>query len=194
VGPGVLHSQSVVFNSGTGGSRFHVELNGPQPGAHDQLRVVGSVALNNCLFTASIGQASAADAEFVIIDNDGADAVSGTFEGLPEGHDLSFGGTWFRISYQGGDGNDVVLTQTGPTVMPHIDAIVPLPNGGLQLLGTGHPSALHNVERSIDFAQWALLDTIPADAAGLIQYADPDGTSLPCAFYRLVTADDTWSD
>ncbi|WP_238412018.1 autotransporter-associated beta strand repeat-containing protein [Saccharothrix deserti] len=42
----------------------------------------------------------------VVIDNTGADAVTGTFDGLPEGAEI--GG--HRISYRGGDGNDVELT------------------------------------------------------------------------------------
>lgn len=53
---------------------------------------------------------------YTIIDNDGTDAVSGTFAGLPEGAPVTSPGTdsgdvqWFTISYAGGTGNDVVLT------------------------------------------------------------------------------------
>jgi len=46
-------------------------------------------------------------APITIIDNDGADAVGGTFAGLPEGAISEK--TW-RVSYQGGDGNDVTVT------------------------------------------------------------------------------------
>ena len=38
----------------------------------------------------------------------------GTFEGLPEGMWLKLSTEWFRISYVGGDGNDVVLTNLLP--------------------------------------------------------------------------------
>ncbi len=48
--------------------------------------------------------------EFRLIDNGGAGPVSGTFADLPEGARVSAG---YRISYTGGDGNDVVLTPTG---------------------------------------------------------------------------------
>src|SRR5205085_700669 len=47
---------------------------------------------------------------FIIVNNDDADPVSGTFAGLPEGGVFSVGGAHFSITYQGGDGNDVVLT------------------------------------------------------------------------------------
>ena len=46
---------------------------------------------------------------FVIIDNDGADAVSGTFAGLAQGARVNLGGLNLSITYTGGDGNDVVL-------------------------------------------------------------------------------------
>ena len=39
------------------------------------------------------------------------DAVIGTFAGKPQSATFDFGGTTFQINYQGGDGNDVVLTQ-----------------------------------------------------------------------------------
>jgi len=47
---------------------------------------------------------------FTIINNQGNGAVIGTFNGLPEGAALTVGGVTLRISYVGGDGNDVTLT------------------------------------------------------------------------------------
>src|SRR5204862_4172255 len=47
---------------------------------------------------------------FVIVNNDGADAVNGTFVGLPEGGGILSAGTVFQISYVGGTGNDITLT------------------------------------------------------------------------------------
>lgn len=45
-----------------------------------------------------------------IIDNQGTLPVIGAFSGLPEGAVLAADGVSLRISYVGGDGNDVVLT------------------------------------------------------------------------------------
>lgn len=46
-----------------------------------------------------------------IIDNQGNEAVKGTFEGLPEGATIKGpNGAVLKISYVGGDGNDVTLT------------------------------------------------------------------------------------
>ena len=51
---------------------------------------------------------------FTIIDNKGTGPVtgttSGTFKDLPEGAEITVSGVTFKISYVGGDGNDVVLT------------------------------------------------------------------------------------
>ena len=48
---------------------------------------------------------------FTIIRNDGTDAVVNTFASLPEGSILAMpGGQQLRITYHGGDGNDIVLT------------------------------------------------------------------------------------
>src|SRR5205823_10001355 len=50
--------------------------------------------------------------QFTIINNDGADPITGTFSGLAENSGFSAGGYGFRINYAAGSGNDVVLTLT----------------------------------------------------------------------------------
>jgi hypothetical protein len=59
---------------------------------------------------------------YLIVDNDGTDAVLGTFAGLGEGGSIveQFGGQLYtyRISYLGGTGNDVVLNLTGIAPVP----------------------------------------------------------------------------
>ena len=46
---------------------------------------------------------------FVLVNNDGTDPVSGSFEGLPEGSLVSINGAALYITYIGGDGNDVEI-------------------------------------------------------------------------------------
>lgn len=88
---------------------------------YDQMKVTGTVRL-----TQDINQDAksailkvnfldkynpAAGTKFVIIENDGNDAVAGTFQGLVEG--ATFEGpnkSVLRVSYKGGDGNDVEIT------------------------------------------------------------------------------------
>ena len=47
---------------------------------------------------------------FTIVSNNGTNPVQGTFKDLPEGAEVTVSGATFKISYVGGDGNDVVLT------------------------------------------------------------------------------------
>src|SRR5206468_11821948 len=44
--------------------------------------------------------------------------TAGTFDGLPEGARFKLADTVYRIRYNGGDGNDVVLTATGDSPAP----------------------------------------------------------------------------
>jgi acetyl esterase/lipase len=99
-----------------------VRINGPVAGSsYDQLRVTslkiekGGLYVTTNHFTPSAGQ------QFVIVDNQGSQAVTGTFEtyspfsaatSYPEGSTVlsADDDIPFRITYHGGDGNDVVLS------------------------------------------------------------------------------------
>jgi autotransporter-associated beta strand protein len=81
-------------------------------GGHDTLIVTGSVTLTGSTLnlTGAFVPSSATLNSFTIINNDGADAVTGTFAGLTEGSFLLLNGQELFISYRGGTGNDVVLS------------------------------------------------------------------------------------
>ena len=53
---------------------------------------------------------------YKLIDNQTSEPITGQFRGLPEGSTAEVDRRRFVISYQGGDGNDVVLTELKPTV------------------------------------------------------------------------------
>jgi autotransporter-associated beta strand protein len=113
--PGVL-TCSHYNADGTGGATLEIELNGPAPGSgYDQLNVTGTVTLTNTILAASLNFASALSNQFVIINNEGTGPVLGTFTAKPQGFIFAIGSELFRISYVGGDGNDVVLTQVSGT-------------------------------------------------------------------------------
>ena len=84
---------------------------------YDQLIVTNTVNITNGTldvqltngFTPTVGQT------FKIIDNQGISPILGTFNGLAEGATVSTGGYDFKLSYVGGNGNDVTLTALGPT-------------------------------------------------------------------------------
>jgi len=97
---------------------------------YGQLNASGTVSLGATLvlgfsFTSSTGDA------FTIINNTGGGAVSGTFSGLAEGATFVSNGRTYQITYVGGTGNDVVVTDVtagGPTATPTPTAtITPTP-------------------------------------------------------------------
>ncbi|MCY2968958.1 MAG: right-handed parallel beta-helix repeat-containing protein, partial [Planctomycetota bacterium] len=111
VGPGF--SPGVITVTGnysqTRGGQLTIELEGTTPGTeYDQLVVGGDVALAGTLYVSGFN--SSEGQSFTIIRNDGTNPVSGTFAGLGEGDCLVVGTRLLQISYQGGDGNDVTLT------------------------------------------------------------------------------------
>jgi autotransporter-associated beta strand protein len=111
--PGILTSHGVVIGAGF---PLVIELTGTTPGAagYDQLRVIGGVFIGMSVLELHVSFDPPPRSTFTIVDNDGSDPVNGTFAGLDEGATVSVGdGYSFRISYVGGDGNDIVLTLTG---------------------------------------------------------------------------------
>jgi len=99
------------YSQGATGT-FNVEIGGLAPGTGFDQLVASGVTLAGVLNVSLIdGFAGATGDTFTIIDNDGMGAVVGTFDGLAEGAALTIGAAQFEISYFGGDGNDVVLTE-----------------------------------------------------------------------------------
>ena len=81
----------------------------------DQLAVTGAVTIlvGTTLATSGLTTGSVDGDVVTLVDNDGADAVTGTFDGLAEGATVTVDGRGFVLSYAGGDGNDVVLVRDG---------------------------------------------------------------------------------
>ncbi len=119
ISAGTLTSPTGILNISSGltftaNGAYVCKIGGTTPGAsgHDQLNVAGTVNLSNARlaplpwngFRPVIGDT------FVVLKNDGTDAINGTFLNAPEGS--VFAGplnTAFQVSYFGGDGNDVSI-------------------------------------------------------------------------------------
>lgn len=111
--PGILNAGDTDLQSG---STLAIEINGDTVGTgYDQLNVTGTVALAGAL-DLSLGYTPVENTMFFIINNDGTDAVTGTFSGLADNAWFQDGSHWFKIGYSGDagtnsftGGNDVVL-------------------------------------------------------------------------------------
>jgi YVTN family beta-propeller protein/autotransporter-associated beta strand protein len=105
-GPGILHAGDVVLN----GSAFVAQINGPVAGTgYDRLEVSGTATLNNPTLTVQPGYVPAPGAVFTILTH-----ATGTFAGLPDNAIINAGGVHLRLSYHGGGGSDVTLTNDAP--------------------------------------------------------------------------------
>ncbi len=101
-----------------------IEIGGANPGSlasdHDQVTVDGAVAIENNVglqLVSRDGFIPAGGEGLVIIDNDATDPVTGAFDGMSEGHMISnFLGSGYdaTLTYQGGDGNDIVVVVDVP--------------------------------------------------------------------------------
>ncbi|HMQ04014.1 MAG TPA: Ig-like domain repeat protein [Pyrinomonadaceae bacterium] len=95
-------------------SDLAIEINGAAADiGYNQLNVAGEVDLTGVDLVLSGTHVPALGESFTIVENDGTDAVVGTFNGLPQGANIpGFLGSGFvaKINYAGGSGNDVVLT------------------------------------------------------------------------------------
>jgi hypothetical protein len=85
---------------------------------YDQISVIGSVSLSNSILHL-VPTTNITSGTFTIVDNDGtSDATLGMFQGLTNNAfiDASANGfdAYFRIQYNAGDGNNVVLLATIP--------------------------------------------------------------------------------
>jgi autotransporter-associated beta strand protein len=143
--PGATAGATGILNTGNinlghsggtlpdGSVTLAMQLNGLMAGTgYDQVNTVGTVTLDDTITTLSLtlGFTPTVGDAFTIINNDGTDAITGSFIGLAEGATFTVDTTQFEISYLGGTGNDVVLT----TVIPEPSSFALLTLGLLGLL------------------------------------------------------------
>lgn len=89
----------------TAGSIFRVAIWGGGADEHGRAAVKGLANITNAVLDVKLLAPVPVGSEFVLIDNDGAEPVNGTFAGLPGGTFTGPGGLAWEIEY----GNDVTL-------------------------------------------------------------------------------------
>ncbi|MPY43128.1 autotransporter [Streptomyces phyllanthi] len=103
------------------------------------LKVSGKVRLAGGLDLAAAG--SEPPRKVTVLDHKGGAKTTGTFTGLREKAKVKLAGTTYRISYRGGDGNDVVLTAVTASASPKAGARTAASSSGAGADDTRNASA-----------------------------------------------------
>ena len=174
-------------------STFAVKIAGTNAGVDcDQL--VGMGFLNffgPCTLKLAMlpGFAGSIGYQYTIVRNLGGNPVAGTFAGLPEGATAySDIGASFKISYLGGGGNDVVLTQTGLPTPPNLTGITHLSTGNVTITGTSVPNMTYHVQATTSLAppNWVTLGAATANNLGALIFTDSEAGLYPSRLYRFM--------
>lgn len=120
--PGILTIDNEFDASGNvGTATYFVEIHGDTPGVgYDQLIVNGAGVFlsGNVNLDVALSYGTTLGEEFAIIKNESGNPTSGTFAGIAEGDYILVSGNYFKVNYNAGDGNDVVLTRENPPNNP----------------------------------------------------------------------------
>ena len=113
------------------------------------LKVSGSLRLAGKL---RVNAPARSAGTMTLIDHAGRTKTGGTFAGLKEGAELRVADTTYRISYRGGDGNDVVLTAKVKKARPAVASKAP---SSATVSGTAKKAALGETGSSRPWWQYA---------------------------------------
>jgi hypothetical protein len=91
-------------------SGSHLTMGIDSTSHYGRLNASGNVNLGGATLQLSWAFTSSPGNTFTIINKTSPGAITGTFASLPEGAKFTSNGRTYRITYQGGDGNDVVVT------------------------------------------------------------------------------------
>jgi len=182
-GPGLLtFPSSLNLRSG---STLTLAGTNTLPGAYDQLSVVGAVALSNATLQVTSLPTVPVGTTFIIITNDGVDAVQGTFSGLPENALVPVGAQPFRIHYAGGSGNDVTLVRdTGSITLGPLLSSGNYSGGTFQLLGSGSNGVIYRMQATTNFVQWTNIGFATGGVSGNFLFNDTNAFRYQYRFYR----------
>jgi fibronectin-binding autotransporter adhesin len=173
---------------------LRLELNGTVAGAgYDQLRVAGDVKLQQSKLSLAAGFVPSTNDVFVVLEKTTPGPIDGFFLNANEGAILGVGIHQYRITYQGGDGNDVVLRRVefgGPA----LTGIQPLTSERMAIRGQGVPFGTYILEATPHVhapTPWTPIATNNANAQGIYEFIDAyaaGGSVLyPSRFYRVLS-------
>jgi autotransporter-associated beta strand protein len=111
--PGSLTTGSLSLASG---ANFDSIINGTSTGTFGQVDVSGNVSLSGAHLNLTGTRTNHAADVLPIISNAGTSAITGTFASLAQGATVTVNGVNYLVSYTGGSGSSMTLTNAGLTV------------------------------------------------------------------------------
>ena len=185
--PGTNSSGLMTFSSGlnlNSNVTLVIDGTGPLPGvSYDQVSVIGTVNITNCNLQVAAMPTVPAGTTFVIISNDGVDAVNGTFNGLPENALVTVASQAFRIHYAGGTGNDVTLVRDGVVVGPLL-SLQGSTNGTRYFSGSGAiPVIGYTLRATTNFVTWTNIGVSTSSVSGVLNFIDTNAWRFAYRFY-----------
>jgi autotransporter-associated beta strand protein len=181
--------QTVVSNyTVSAGGALRISINGTNAGSQYSRVAVrggnsGTVTLAGALNVVAV-PGLATNSTFVIVDNDGTDAVSGTFVGLANNATFFQSGYTWRISYVGGTGNDVTLTILAAT-QPVLETQWSAPSLTLSWPDWASAYSLYNSTSLAPSPVWVPVTNIPVLNSNKLSVVLP-ASSSGNRFFRLM--------
>jgi autotransporter-associated beta strand protein len=113
-GPGILNVQGNL--SLDSGSTLATAITGPTVGTqYSQLNVSGNVTLGNPTLNPEFSFTPTGNQEFILLKNNGGAPISGTFNNLAQGQEVTFAGQPYQFTYTGGTGQSAALIHLLPS-------------------------------------------------------------------------------
>ena len=186
-GYGTLDTGDLDMTS-VGSVSVELTLGGTTAGLnYDRVRVTGTVNLSDAILAVSLaaGYTPASSNTFVLVDNDEADAIIGTFDGLAEGAVVTLGDVDFTLTYVGGDGNDAILgVSTPPSVEISSFDIASDAGGVIATVGFDGSGSSFSLQFKDDLQQGNWSNVVTGVSSPLVY---TNSSANPAGFYRMVT-------
>ncbi len=150
-------------------STLIIRTGGPSVSSYGEVVASGAVILGGTLDAGAPGP-TIPGVLLTIIDNTSGLGITGTFAGLPEGSTVALPGQVSRITYRGGSGADVVLTDLADFTSTTISATTPVSSYGQPVTFTAVVSGglvLGPSGTVAFFADGTPIATVPLGADGL---------------------------
>lgn len=143
-----------------------------------------AVSLDDCSLALGALPMMPVGAELTIIEHGGNAASGGSFQGIANGGLFTSSGQLFRVFYDRGSGNDVVLVRDNGGVTLEIQRTGLPGTCWIQGRGTNYATYVILSATNLSAPVWEQVAAVPADGGGLFGWLDVRSTNEPARFFR----------